>query len=335
MSFRLPLITKTLILLFALTTQAQAISCNGANMWTTLPQSTKQKLIAAANKQPFATGRFFKIERNGKVSYVLGTIHVPPIKQLALPEHVMAKVRASKRVYLEKSRKEFDAFEKMVKKNPGYIRAGGLNGFSKYFNNQQWSAIRSALVIAGWRKGAAETLNPWVILDEIEGIGCGSDWEGFKRSLDVRIMRTAENRKIPTIGLETPEKVDRYYQALSTRDLVDMLKALPIQKRDYPYGPAGKAALSLLASENIVLAQVFSDYVDQQLPNPRGVRLLAEFRDQKILYARNKAWMPTLTKALNAGGTFVAVGAAHLGGRYGILPMLQRQGFKITRIPLK
>jgi len=91
---------------------------------------------------------------------------------------------------------------------------------------------------------------------------------------------------------------------------------------------------SLLVSENVELTQVFIDYVDRQIPNRRGVELLARFRDQKILLARNKAWTPTLTRALSAGGTFVAVGAAHLGGKYGLLPMLQRKGFKITRIPL-
>ncbi|MFT5006483.1 MAG: hypothetical protein ACI8YI_002108, partial [Paracoccaceae bacterium] len=29
------------------------------------------------------------------------------------------------------------------------------------------------------------------------------------------------------------------------------------------------------------------------------------------------------------------VGAAHLGGRYGLLPMLQRKGYKITRVSIK
>lgn len=209
-----------------------------------------------------------------------------------------------------------------------------MTNFHKYFTAKQWNAIRSGLITAGWRKGAAETLNPWVILDEIEGLGCGQDSEGFKLSLDTRIMRTAENGKIPTIGLETPEKVDVYYRQLAQKNIVDMLKSLPIHKPNYPFGGVGKAVLGLLASENVVLAQVFVDYVNQQLPNQRGVRLRSDFRNQKILLARNKAWMPALTQALNSGRAFIAVGAAHLGGRNGILPMLQRKGYKITRIPL-
>jgi len=313
---------------------ALAISCNGSSIWAQVPEASKQQLIAAANKQPYAAGRFFKIERNGQVSYLLGTIHVPPIKQLKLPRHVMDKVAASKRVYVEKSEKEFKAFSDMMKRDNSYFLAGGLNNFDRHFTAQQWARIRAATAEAGWRSSAAETMKPWFLFDTIEGLGCGQDNEGFELSLDERVMRVATSKKIPTIGLETPQLVDAYYRAIPERDLVEMFKSLPIMFEKYPHGPVGKARLDLLASENIVLAMLFADYIDKQHTSARGADLRKKFLDQKLLGARNKAWMPALTKAFNAGGAFVAVGAAHLGGSYGLLPMLQRSGYKITRIPL-
>lgn len=334
MKLELSILVKTVVLLCAFTLPAQAFTCKGASLWNSLPGGTKQQLMAAANKQPYATGRFYKIERGGRVSYILGTIHVPPIKQLKLPAHVMQKVQKSKLVYLEKSNKEFKAFAAMTRQNPGYYRAGGLTSFSKYFTAAQWAQVRSALVAAGWKKGAAETLHPWVILDQIEGLGCGQDNESFQLSLDARVMRVADRYKIPMIGLETPAKVDAHYRALSQSNIADMIKSLPIMDPKYPHGGMGKSIIGLLASENIVLTYVFEDYIARSNPNQRGVRLRKDFLDKKILYARNKAWMPALTRALDAGGAFVAVGAAHLGGRYGLLPMLQQKGYKISRIPL-
>ncbi|MFT4715313.1 MAG: hypothetical protein ACI9ZD_000843 [Paracoccaceae bacterium] len=323
------------IVLVAMSSQVQAYTCSGGNIWKKLPASTKQQLTARANQQPYASGRFFKIERNGRVSYLLGTVHVPPIKQLKLPAHVMQKVQASKRVYLEKSVKEFDAFSDMLKANPGYYRSNGLNNFSRHFTSKQWAAVRQSLADVGWRKGAAETLRPWFIFDEISGLGCGQDNEGMLLSLDARVMRVAGRYKIPMIGLETPEKVDRHYRALSERDLVDMIKSLPTLDDKFPHGGAGKAMMGMLGNEDIVLTYVFEDYISQSNPHQRGVQLRRDFTDKKILFARNKAWMPALTKAFNAGGSFVAVGAAHLGGRYGLLPMLQRKGYKITRVSIK
>ncbi len=334
MKFRFSTLVTTTIATLALATQVQAFTCSGGSIWTKLPASTKQQLTAIADKEPFARGRFFKVERNGKISYILGTVHVPPIKQLKLPAHVMKKVEQSKRVYLEKSTKEFDAYSKMIKANRGYIWAGGMNDLSQYFTAKQWAIVRRSLVSIGWPKGAAETLRPWFILDEIESLGCGPDSEGFLLSLDARVMRVAGRYKIPMIGLETPEKVDAHYRALSQKNIVDMIKSLPVMDEKYPHGGVGKAILGLLASENIVLAQVFQEYMDRSNPNQRGVKLRSDFWAKKILLARNKAWMPALTQAMNAGGSFVAVGAAHLGGRYGIMPMLQRKGYKITRIPL-
>jgi uncharacterized protein YbaP (TraB family) len=248
----LSLLTATLMV-FVLSTQAQAFNCSGGNLWKKLPASTKQQLTANANKQPYAVGRFFKIEKNGRVSYLLGTVHVPPIKQLSLPAHVMQKVQNSKRVYLEKSKKEFDAFSSMLKQNPGYYRSGGLNNFSRCFTPKQWSAVRDALINVGWRKGTAETLHPWFILDEISGLGCGQDNECMLLSLDARVMRVAGRYKIPMIGLETPQKVDLHYKALSEKDIAEMIKSLPILDDKYPHGGVGKAVLGLLGSEDIVL----------------------------------------------------------------------------------
>lgn len=178
-------------------------------------------------------------------------------------------------------------------------------------------------------------MRPWVILDEIEGIGCGQDSEGYLLSLDARVMRDAKKYKIPTIGLETPQIVDAHYQRLPVNTIIAMLKSLPTQRADYPHGAVGKAVIELLASENVVLAMLFETHVQMQYLDPRGVKLRDDFTNQKILGARNRAWMPALTRALSQGNAFVAVGAAHLGGNYGILPMLQRKGYKITRIALK
>lgn len=53
---------------------------------------------------------------------------------------------------------------------------------------------------------------------------------------------------------------------------------------------------------------------------------------ERMIFARNARWHELLAKPLADGGVFVAVGAAHLAGAKGLLAMLERDGFTVTRV---
>lgn len=52
---------------------------------------------------------------------------------------------------------------------------------------------------------------------------------------------------------------------------------------------------------------------------------------EPLLFARNRAWITTLNPELAQGGAFVAVGAAHMFGADGLIGLLERQGYTVTR----
>jgi hypothetical protein len=54
----------------------------------------------------------------------------------------------------------------------------------------------------------------------------------------------------------------------------------------------------------------------------------------EVLYARNQRWIPKLSARLDKGGTFVAVGAAHLVGAKSVIALLKDKGYVIERVPL-
>ncbi len=62
------------------------------------------------------------------------------------------------------------------------------------------------------------------------------------------------------------------------------------------------------------------------------------FRDypvlgERLLDARNKAWLPQIERFLARGKPcFVVVGAAHLGGPGGLLALLRAQGFQTEQL---
>jgi uncharacterized protein YbaP (TraB family) len=51
-----------------------------------------------------------------------------------------------------------------------------------------------------------------------------------------------------------------------------------------------------------------------------------------MVYARNADWIPKLEKILAQGDVFIAVGADHLSGPKGVVALLQKRGYKLTRV---
>jgi uncharacterized protein YbaP (TraB family) len=53
----------------------------------------------------------------------------------------------------------------------------------------------------------------------------------------------------------------------------------------------------------------------------------------RIVDARNRNWIPKIERALHSGHTyFVVVGAAHMGGRNGLLALLRDRGYRIEQL---
>jgi uncharacterized protein YbaP (TraB family) len=51
-----------------------------------------------------------------------------------------------------------------------------------------------------------------------------------------------------------------------------------------------------------------------------------------LLDHRNKNWIPVIQAAVKEKPTFIAVGAAHLGGENGVIQLLRKAGYKVTPI---
>jgi uncharacterized protein len=52
----------------------------------------------------------------------------------------------------------------------------------------------------------------------------------------------------------------------------------------------------------------------------------------KILYERNEKWATKLSSIMPSSPCFIAVGAAHLGGKRGVIKLLQKQGFTVKPV---
>jgi uncharacterized protein YbaP (TraB family) len=61
-------------------------------------------------------------------------------------------------------------------------------------------------------------------------------------------------------------------------------------------------------------------------------RRLNEVFLQRVLIARNGRMAERMDARLKEGGAFGAIGALHLYGNEGVLALLQRRGWRVTRV---
>lgn len=66
-----------------------------------------------------------------------------------------------------------------------------------------------------------------------------------------------------------------------------------------------------------------------------GVDEMANEIIEKVAYERNRRWMNTITEIIPREGMLVAVGAAHLVGKDGLIELLRRDGYTVEPVQFK
>ena len=100
------------------------------------------------------------------------------------------------------------------------------------------------------------------------------------------------------------------------------------------------STIDSLAEKDLAYQQMLNAYIngdleklvsiaDSQQPNDRR---LAKLINTRLIFERNQRMFNRMQKQLQAGNTFVAVGALHLPGDQGLLNKLRMAGYRVTRI---
>jgi uncharacterized protein YbaP (TraB family) len=95
-----------------------------------------------------------------------------------------------------------------------------------------------------------------------------------------------------------------------------------------------KMLLLGLTTDNSEFNKLLENYLKKdinQLVTLMNTDLSPEFYSDLIV-KRNQKWIPIITELIQKNPAFIAVGAAHLPGKEGVLNLLQEAGYKITPI---
>ncbi|WP_299623606.1 TraB/GumN family protein [Pelagibius sp.] len=281
-------------------------------------------LAAASDVHPVkhGEGRLWRVERpGGPPSHIMGTIHVADPRVRDLPVPIREAFESSRRAAFEllpdpEVRQTVQQAQRLPTKK----------SLAKLLDKDTYRKTLAVAARYGLPAEAVDQMQPWAL-----AILFQTPPDEFRRRLDgdlildAWLIQWAYDLGMRVVALEKPEEQMSLFDAFEPRDQVEMLREILTQLEEEPNG----------------VERLIDDYLDGSMTAAyRRVEEMARAdkepgaRQFKELFldARNHTMVRRMIPLLQEGHAFVAVGALHMPGEEGILNLLERRGYRVTRL---
>jgi uncharacterized protein len=272
------------------------------------PDPWKQE---AAKKDPLKAILFWKAEKDGKATYLLGTMHMGVDAETRLPQLVWDTLDAAPTFAMEADISD-PKLAKMMMREQGTLKDD--------LGPEYWAKLEAA-VGASMAK-MMEQMPPMAAaaLMSLKELPKTAPMDGV-------LLGRATNQKKKIVYLE-----EGSLQAALLAKHMD-LRALKMMIDQHEKGPAQSRAMldAYIAGDPDAILKITTDQEKDTIAYGYTKK---EYDEQmnELLYKRNDSWIAGIEAMHAQGNAFVAVGALHLIGPRSVLESLEKKGFKITRL---
>lgn len=258
---------------------------------------------------------FWQISKRGEpTSYMYGTMHMINKEFYEFNSNMTACIKQSDVVVMELGGMP-NPIQTMLLIT---LRNGSLKDI---FSNKQWQEL---LKFYKQEFGMDESkfistynrFKPFFLFQSLTQAYFEKDAESY----DLNIMKIAKENNIELIGLETIQQQIGFFDQIPNSEMAKMiLEGLKSYKEDLE---EFKTLQTLYSEEKI----------DKMIPLMKEQS--PEFLKYEDLFLtdRNKNWIPDLKEILSKKSCFIAVGAAHLFDKKGLISLLKLEGYTLTPI---
>ncbi len=321
-----------------------APTCHGTNLLEAL-QTRDPKAFKALQERENNTlngkGLLWKIERPGiPPSWLYGTMHLSDDRLTTLPGPVADALDEASTVALELEEIADEAkMASAVVRNFSQLAFTDGRTLDSVLSQQELKLLKAALQKYHMPYASSRIMKPWFLMLSLSMPLCevARQKTGFK-SLDETIARTAKKNGARIIGLESVKQQFAVFNTLSEKiqkeflmstlrlhhfldDQIETMKQLYLQRR-----PAALWEFSLYLTRKDI-----GDAKDSQNQNLDELAALKQF-ERELVIKRNKGMRNRALPLLEKGKLFIAVGAAHLPGKGGLVNLLQKSRYKVTAV---
>lgn len=274
---------------------------------------------ATVSAKPDASrGFIWRVERDGRIGWMVGSIHVLSQEYYPLPEAMQkAYLRAVTLV------EEIDLAEtqspEMIALVGSHAMYSGAQTLKSELSPETYQMLSERLAKAGVSIEAFERMRPWFLSITVMAAQLKS--AGFDAALG-----------LDKHFFDRSGSMGKKFRALETAgEQIQMLSGLPPKVQE--------AMLRETMEEgDTILKQMDKVGTAWKTGDPAALEevVIKPMKDQPELYAslvvnRNRNWMPKIESCLGDGHCFVVVGAAHLVGPEGLLALLRQKGYSVEQ----
>lgn len=322
------LFAALLALLFLPLTVFAAPACDGADLAADLSDRERQEIRALSEATPFARGNHWTARRGDQTLHLIGTMHVNDPRMEATAGRLAPLLGEAELLLMEVTPEDMSAFRSFENMSSFLLTDGPT--LIDLMGEESWTAFSTVLKqhrVAPWM---AAKMRPWLLNQVLSLPTCIRKDKQARSGLDLRLAAEAEARGVPVASLET---VGEVIGIMNAKPLDQQVKELQI-------------VLPLYANSNGYFVTMREGYFAQDVPFQMEVlrrRAKADSRmpeaqwdamredfQTSLVKNRNALWLPRLL-AREERSIVVAVGAAHLSGEHGLLNLLDRAGYSLTR----
>jgi uncharacterized protein YbaP (TraB family) len=255
----------------------------------------------------------YKIEGNNlqKPSYIYGTIHIMPKKDFVISDSIKSAFKTCNELVMEVDlnmdlKTQLEILELTMLPDGKTIADITTKENSERIRNFCLDSIN-------WKESKynkTSRFQPFFLSSLIT-----QELIGKSKSYEIEFKKLAKKNKMSMSGLETIQFQMNLLSEVSNEEQIKML-------------------LLGLTTDNSEFNKLLENYLKKdinQLVTLMNTDLSPEFYSDLIV-KRNQKWIPIITELIQKRSTFIAVGAAHLPGKEGVLNLLQEAGYTIISI---
>lgn len=275
---------------------------------------------AAQDSVPYGDGIFWRIDRPGTPpSFILGTIHFGAPCEINLGSESARRIGLSRVIYLEL---RLDQTTAQSLQQSMYLPQGqslpALIGYDTFKLITPYAHAR------GITTDVLARLKPWVawqLMAPYDAAGGGRPTESVDRLVFDRAR---------VVGREVKplEAIQEQLQVLESQPPTNYASSMTAVIRHQQTRTGDSAAQQLLA---LYRAEKIAPLLALMESRARESDDRVAQQELRSLSARNSTMVARAMGELRRGAAFIAVGALHLPGEFGMLRRLENLGFKITR----
>lgn len=274
-----------------------------------------------------SNGLLFVLQKQGRRSYLLGTVHAGYSEAQRLGKNIISAIDASSTLYVEadlnRSEQNSDLIERYGFPQDGsslrdLIGDAYYNDFRTYWVEQQGQFTEEKF----------ERMRPWLLamMTPLKVPPSGHVLK-LEYGSDEQAMLRAQEKHIPVKELEGIERQLRFYQGMDETAVSAYFSAF-IQdiKNQKLYEFENTAIEAWTAGDRVALEKNWAKWMSEH-------DAYCRFYVETMIERRNDYFAKTIAElAQQQGGAFFAVGEDHLPGETGLLKQLARRGFRITAV---